>query len=97
MNFSCGLVSRKGKKASEDAYIVERLKDAGAILIAVTNIPEINLWIETRNPVYGQTKNPFNTNKIVGGSSGGEVSLLLILLYTTLNSGGKDFLKKGMI
>lgn len=75
MYWTFGLVSRIGTKCNEDAEIVKSLKAAGAILIAVTNIPELNLWCETRNNVYGQTVNPYNTNHSVGGSSGGEVSL----------------------
>lgn len=74
MSFTLGLVSRKGVKAAEDSYVVDRLKSAGAILIGVTNVPEMNLWVETRNNVYGQTNNPYDTNRIVGGSSGGEVT-----------------------
>lgn len=73
MYWSCGILSRKGVVANEDADIVKRMKSAGAILIGVTNIPELNLWIESRNYVYGQTNNPYNTNRIAGGSSGGEV------------------------
>lgn len=73
MKFSCGMVCRKAIRASEDADIVKGLKNAGAILIGMTNVPELNLWIETRNNVYGQTSNPYNTNRIAGGSSGGEV------------------------
>lgn len=76
MPWSCGILSRKGTKAVEDADIVKSLKSAGAILIAVTNIPELNMWIECRNYVYGQTNNPYNTNRIVGGSSGGEACIV---------------------
>jgi fatty acid amide hydrolase 2 len=68
-----GLVSRRNVKATEDADVVVLLKKAGGILIAVTNIPEYNLWCESRNNVYGQTLNPYNTTRTVGGSSGGEV------------------------
>ncbi|XP_039296435.1 fatty-acid amide hydrolase 2 isoform X2 [Nilaparvata lugens] len=75
-NFSFGLLSRKGCKAREDADIVKKTKDSGAILIGVTNVPELNLWSETRNNVYGQTNNPFNFTRTVGGSSGGESSLI---------------------
>lgn len=73
MAFTCGLVSRKGHRASIDSTVVKRMKDSGAILIAVTNIPELNLWCETRNNVYGQTQNPYDFTKTAGGSSGGEV------------------------
>lgn len=76
MNWTCGMTCRKGSKATFDAEIVKQMKDAGAILIGVTNVPELNLWIETRNYVYGQTNNPYNTNRIAGGSSGGEASIV---------------------
>lgn len=71
-----GLVSRRNVKATEDADVVILLKKAGGILIAVTNIPEYNLWCESRNNVYGQTLNPYNTTRTVGGSSGGEASII---------------------
>lgn len=75
MAWTFGLLSRTGIKSNEDAEIVKSLKTAGAILLGVTNIPEVNLWYETRNKVYGQTNNPYNTNYSAGGSSGGEVCL----------------------
>lgn len=74
MSNTYGLVARKGSKATEDAVIVARMKEGGAILLAVSNVPELNLWQETRNNVFGQTNNPYNSNRTVGGSSGGEVS-----------------------
>lgn len=77
MAWTFGMISRTGVKCNEDAEIVKSLKTAGAILIAVTNVPELNLWCETRNNVYGQTNNPYNTNHSAGGSSGGEVCLCL--------------------
>lgn len=73
MAWTFGLLSRVGMKCDEDAEVVKSLKTAGAILIGVTNVPEVNLWCETRNKVYGQTCNPYNTNHSAGGSSGGEV------------------------
>jgi len=73
MNFSMGMMSRMGVKGERDADIVAQLKEAGGILLAVTNVPELNLWCETRCMVYGQTNNPYNLTRTVGGSSGGEV------------------------
>ncbi|CAG2062064.1 unnamed protein product [Timema podura] len=67
-----GLVSRRNTKATEDADAVVLMKEAGAILLGTTNIPELNMWCETRNNVFGQTLNPYNTTRTVGGSSGGE-------------------------
>lgn len=52
------------------------MKKAGGILIAVTNVPQLNLWQETFNPIYGTTNNPYNTTRNVGGSSGGESSII---------------------
>ncbi|XP_050525931.1 fatty-acid amide hydrolase 2-A [Daktulosphaira vitifoliae] len=76
MAWTFGLKSRAGNKCNEDAEIVQSLKKAGAILIAITNVPELNLWCETRNKVYGQTNNPYDTTRTVGGSSGGETSIV---------------------
>lgn len=52
------------------------MKNAGGILLAVTNMPQLNLWQETYNPVFGITNNPYNTTRNVGGSSGGEASII---------------------
>uniref|UniRef100_A0A8D9ALT7 Fatty-acid amide hydrolase 2 n=1 Tax=Cacopsylla melanoneura TaxID=428564 RepID=A0A8D9ALT7_9HEMI len=76
LNFSIGSLKRKHEKAKEDAFIVERLKSAGAILLGVTNVPELCLWSETRNMVFGQTNNPYNLSRTVGGSSGGEAAIV---------------------
>lgn len=78
MSWTKGVWARKGIKATEDAYVMRRMKESGAILLGVTNIPEFCLWVESRNFVYGQTNNPYDTNRTVGGSSGGEVSDYLL-------------------
>ncbi|KAG6439615.1 hypothetical protein O3G_MSEX000923, partial [Manduca sexta] len=71
-----GIKARAHVRAHEDAKCVQLLKESGAIPIAVTNVPEINKWAETRNLVFGQTNNPYHTGRIVGGSSGGEAALV---------------------
>jgi len=76
MNISFGLKIRKGIKASEDADIIRFMKEAGAILLGVSNIPQVNLWWETHNTLYGITNNPYDTTRCVGGSSGGEGALV---------------------
>ncbi|KAL0129367.1 hypothetical protein PUN28_004218 [Cardiocondyla obscurior] len=73
---SMGLLSRRNYRAEEDATAVRYLKEAGGIIIATTNVPELNLWTESRNNLYGQTNNPYNTTRTVGGSSGGEAALV---------------------
>lgn len=52
------------------------MKDAGAIALAVTNVPEVCLWWESVNAIYGRTKNPYDSRRIAGGSSGGESALI---------------------
>jgi len=55
----------------EDAVLVERLKNAGAIIIGKTNLPELGLVPITDNPLFGATKNPWDPSRTPGGSSGG--------------------------
>ncbi len=59
-----------------DATAVARLRDAGAIPLAKTNLPEFALWWETDNLVFGRTPNPWNLERTAGGSSGGEAAAL---------------------
>ncbi len=54
-----------------DCLIVEREKRAGAILIGKTNLPEFGLGSHTFNAVFGATRNPYDSTKTCGGSSGG--------------------------
>nr|XP_033337006.1 fatty-acid amide hydrolase 2-like [Megalopta genalis] len=75
MLHTMGLTNRRDYRSPEDATVVNLLKKAGGILIAKTNIPELNLWTESRNNLYGQTCNPYNTTRNVGGSSGGEAAI----------------------
>ncbi|MEX1253220.1 MAG: amidase [Dehalococcoidia bacterium] len=56
---------------NEDALIVERLRNAGAITIGKTNTPEFGAGSQTYNEVFGETLNPYDTTKTCGGSSGG--------------------------
>jgi amidase len=55
----------------EDALIVERLRQAGAIAVGKTNVPEFGAGSQTFNPVFGATVNPYDLGKTCGGSSGG--------------------------
>jgi amidase len=55
----------------QNALIVERLQQGGAITIGKTNVPEFGAGSQTFNPVFGATLNPYDTTKTCGGSSGG--------------------------
>lgn len=59
-----------------DATTVTRLTRAGAVVLGKTNLPEFALWWETDNLVFGRTRNPWNLERIAGGSSGGEGAAL---------------------
>lgn len=61
-----------GRIPSTDATAVARLKRAGAILLAKTNLPEFSYWVESDNLLTGRTNNPWDLNRSSGGSSGGE-------------------------
>ncbi len=71
-----GLAIRRGVSARTDATVVERLREAGAIVMGTTNAPEGGLWHETHNTVYGRTSNPHDLYRTSGGSSGGEGAIV---------------------
>ena len=73
---SSGLVSRRHVLADRDATAVARVRAAGAIPLGVTNVSELCMWMETNNRVYGRTNNPYDPDRIVGGSSGGEGAIV---------------------
>lgn len=73
---TAGILRRKGVRAERDATVVKRLREAGAIVLGVSNVPEGKMWMETYNPIYGRTSNPWDTTRTSGGSSGGEAALV---------------------
>jgi aspartyl-tRNA(Asn)/glutamyl-tRNA(Gln) amidotransferase subunit A len=62
----------KGRVPDTDATSVARMKKAGGILLAKTNLPEFSYWIESDNLLSGRTNNPWDLERTPGGSSGGE-------------------------
>ena len=56
---------------AEDASVVRKVKDAGAVILAKTNLHEIALGVTNINPHFGVCRNPWDTTRISGGSSGG--------------------------
>ena len=55
----------------EDALLVERLREGGAVMLGKTNTPEFGAGSQTFNRVFGVTRNPYDLSKTCGGSSGG--------------------------
>lgn len=64
------------KPAEKNATVVQRLLDAGAIILGITNVPELLAAFETDNLIYGRTNNPYDLSRTPGGSSGGEAALI---------------------
>ncbi|MDQ2844725.1 MAG: amidase [Acidobacteriota bacterium] len=74
---TAGTVGRKGARPTErDATLVARLRAAGGIPIAKTNLPDLLFSFETDNLIYGRTNNPYDLTRTPGGSSGGESALI---------------------
>jgi amidase len=60
-----------GEAAREDAEIVKRLRAAGAVILGKTLLPELAIYPWTESSTFGATRNPWDLNTTVGGSSGG--------------------------
>jgi fatty acid amide hydrolase len=71
-----GVTGSDEKPAERDSHLIRKLKDAGAIVIAKTNIPQLMLYMECDNPRFGRTINPWDESRTCGGSSGGEAVML---------------------
>lgn len=74
---SCGgLTHLAAEKMAKDGLLVRRLRDAGAILLGKTNLPQMMVYHESDNPVYGRTNNPHALDRTPGGSTGGEAAIV---------------------
>src|SRR3977135_4275878 len=67
---------RAGHIPAEDSPLVGRLRAAGAVVLGVTNTPELLMAWETDNLLYGRTNNPWDITRTAGGSSGGEAAAI---------------------
>ena len=72
-----------------DAFVVERMKKSGAIIIGKTNTPEFGLGSQTYNNVFGTTLNAYDQKKTAGGSSGG--ASVSVALHMQVVADGTDF------
>jgi Asp-tRNA(Asn)/Glu-tRNA(Gln) amidotransferase A subunit family amidase len=76
LRWEAGTKLRAGIVGERDAPLVVRLRQAGAIILGVTNAPELLMAWETDNLLYGRTNNPWDLTRTPGGSSGGEAAAI---------------------
>ena len=76
MPTTAGSLSLKGMMTGKDAFIVKRLRDAGAVMLAKSNMAEFAFSpVETVNSILpGYTRNPYDTSRVTAGSSGGSAA-----------------------
>jgi amidase len=78
-----------GPPASADAEVVRRLREAGAVIIGKTNVPELCLWPFTETNTFGAVRNPWDLQRAPGGSSGGSAAAVAAgLVGAALGSDG---------
>jgi amidase len=73
---TAGVVERRDAQPAQDALLVQRVKDAGGVIIGKTNIPPMAGDWNADNPVFGRTNNPWNLERVPGGSTGGGAAAL---------------------
>ncbi len=86
-----GNIGLRGNIPSRDNSLITRLRMAGAIVTAKTNVPDMGAGANSRNPVWGATGNPFNPTLNAGGSSGGSAAALatdMLPICTGSDTGG---------
>ncbi|WP_437591924.1 amidase family protein [Sorangium sp. So ce1000] len=76
MASTLGVASRRGHRATGDAEVIALLRRAGAVILGRTNVSQLLLYNEARNPLFGQTANPWSLEHSPGGSSGGEAAAI---------------------
>jgi Asp-tRNA(Asn)/Glu-tRNA(Gln) amidotransferase A subunit family amidase len=76
MPTTAGSLSLKDMRTGKDAFVVKRLRDAGAVMIAKSNMAEFAFSpVETVNSILpGYTRNPYDTSRVTAGSSGGSAA-----------------------
>jgi aspartyl-tRNA(Asn)/glutamyl-tRNA(Gln) amidotransferase subunit A len=78
---------RAGHRATNDATVVTRLREAGAVLIGKTNLHEFALGTTNEDSAYGPARHPLDPSRSAGGSSGGSaISVATLMAYASIGS-----------
>lgn len=91
LSFVVGNIHRTNVKCEHDNEIIERLRSAGCIPLLVSANPEFCMSYETNTKMNGKCLNPYDLNRVSGGSSGGEVKYLIAHFYWTSNVSSNIF------
>lgn len=84
--WSAGSATRLGSPASFDAECVRRVRDAGAVIVAMTNLDEFAMGASTASSCFGPTHNPWDLTRTAGGSSGGSAAASAAYGVTSLGT-----------